>query len=269
MALSVVDLYSKILPRTNCKECGFPTCIAFAGKVVSQKYPLENCPHIPKEILEPAQKELAQQYKEGRWLQKDMAQEALEWAKQKASSMKLSDIGQRIGASLETIDDKQRLSLPYFNGHLFIYPDQVTDEQGNLLSPNEQTFVYIHMAQGGQKDPSGNMKSFKEFPNTVSKVSNMRDRVETPLKKAYELDRNLLYKKASAIGGQNISESYNSCDFAIKFVPFPKVPVIILFWNAQDEFESDVKVLFDETVIEHLDIESIMFLSEHLAGLLA
>ena len=36
MALSVVDLYAKVLPRTNCRDCGFPTCIAFAGMVVSE-----------------------------------------------------------------------------------------------------------------------------------------------------------------------------------------------------------------------------------------
>jgi Na+-translocating ferredoxin:NAD+ oxidoreductase RNF subunit RnfB len=43
MALSVVDLYAKILPGTNCKECGYLTCIAFAGMVVSEKLPLKNC----------------------------------------------------------------------------------------------------------------------------------------------------------------------------------------------------------------------------------
>lgn len=36
MALSVVDLYARVLPRTNCGDCGFPTCLAFAGMVVSK-----------------------------------------------------------------------------------------------------------------------------------------------------------------------------------------------------------------------------------------
>ena len=80
MALSVVDLYAKILPKTNCKDCGFLTCIAFAGMVVSEKHPLKNCPHIAPDILKAAEQELAQQYKEGKGLKKDMAKEALEWA---------------------------------------------------------------------------------------------------------------------------------------------------------------------------------------------
>ena len=32
MALSGVQIY-KFLPKTNCKECGFPTCLSFAMKL--------------------------------------------------------------------------------------------------------------------------------------------------------------------------------------------------------------------------------------------
>jgi Na+-translocating ferredoxin:NAD+ oxidoreductase RNF subunit RnfB len=45
MALSVIDLCKDILPGTNCGDCGYPTCMAFAGMVVSEKLPVENCPH--------------------------------------------------------------------------------------------------------------------------------------------------------------------------------------------------------------------------------
>ncbi len=31
MPLSVVDLYRDVLPQTNCGDCGYPTCMAFAG----------------------------------------------------------------------------------------------------------------------------------------------------------------------------------------------------------------------------------------------
>lgn len=49
MALSVVDLYQKVLPRTNCGDCSFPTCLAFASMVVSEMHPLKNCPHLSDE----------------------------------------------------------------------------------------------------------------------------------------------------------------------------------------------------------------------------
>ena len=34
MALTGIQIY-KFLPKTNCKECGFPTCLAFAMKLAA------------------------------------------------------------------------------------------------------------------------------------------------------------------------------------------------------------------------------------------
>lgn len=36
----------KRLPRTNCKECGLPTCMAFADALAKDKKELEECPPI-------------------------------------------------------------------------------------------------------------------------------------------------------------------------------------------------------------------------------
>ncbi len=41
----------KLLPRTNCKECGSPSCLAFAMKVAAGKADYKNCPHITEESL--------------------------------------------------------------------------------------------------------------------------------------------------------------------------------------------------------------------------
>ena len=77
MPLSVVDLYQKVLPKTNCKDCGFPTCLAFASMVVSEKLPLKNCPHLAPDVVEEYQPELDNQHAAGKWTKKDMAQEAV------------------------------------------------------------------------------------------------------------------------------------------------------------------------------------------------
>jgi hypothetical protein len=44
----------------------------------------------------------------------------------------------------------------------------------------------------------------------------------------------------------------------------------LTFWDEvqSDGFPAEVKLLFDRTVTEHLDIESILFLSERLRQLL-
>ncbi|HJO93509.1 MAG TPA: acetyl-CoA decarbonylase/synthase complex subunit gamma [Victivallales bacterium] len=45
MALTAMDIY-KSLPRTNCKECGFPTCMMFAMQVAAKQKAITDCPHI-------------------------------------------------------------------------------------------------------------------------------------------------------------------------------------------------------------------------------
>ncbi|MFH2069977.1 MAG: acetyl-CoA decarbonylase/synthase complex subunit gamma [Elusimicrobiota bacterium] len=56
MALTGLDIY-KLLPKTNCKKCGLPTCLAFAMALASKKTSLDKCPDITevaKQSLESA-----------------------------------------------------------------------------------------------------------------------------------------------------------------------------------------------------------------------
>lgn len=48
MALSGIQIY-KMLPQTNCKECGFPTCLAFAMKLAAKQVELSGCPYVSEE----------------------------------------------------------------------------------------------------------------------------------------------------------------------------------------------------------------------------
>jgi acetyl-CoA decarbonylase/synthase complex subunit gamma len=60
--LSPLDVY-KLLPRTNCKECGEENCMAFATKVVNREVPLEKCPPLLTEKNEKAYKQLKEMLK--------------------------------------------------------------------------------------------------------------------------------------------------------------------------------------------------------------
>ena len=45
MPLTGIQIY-KLLPQTNCKECGFPTCLAFAMKLSAKQVELAACPYV-------------------------------------------------------------------------------------------------------------------------------------------------------------------------------------------------------------------------------
>ena len=51
MALTGIQIF-KLLPKTNCKECGVPTCLAFAMNLASGKAELSACPYVSDEAKE-------------------------------------------------------------------------------------------------------------------------------------------------------------------------------------------------------------------------
>ena len=46
MALKGAEIMKR-LPKTNCKECGYATCFAFAMKLATGGAKLEDCPYLP------------------------------------------------------------------------------------------------------------------------------------------------------------------------------------------------------------------------------
>ena len=51
MALKGLDIF-KLSPKTNCKECGCPTCMAFCMKVAQGALSLDACPHFDPAAIE-------------------------------------------------------------------------------------------------------------------------------------------------------------------------------------------------------------------------
>ena len=48
MALTGIQIF-KYLPKTNCKECNFPTCLAFAMRLAAAQAKLSDCPYVSDE----------------------------------------------------------------------------------------------------------------------------------------------------------------------------------------------------------------------------
>ncbi len=55
--ISVMDLY-KLLPKTNCKKCGQPSCMAFAAKLLEKEATVDQCPVLNTPKFEENRKKL-------------------------------------------------------------------------------------------------------------------------------------------------------------------------------------------------------------------
>jgi len=98
----------------------------------------------------------------------------------------------------------------------------------------------------------------------------MIEHVENPLIERFRGRCHALKAAAERFGGRPVSRKNTSADVAVCFFALPRVPVLLLFWDEgpEDGFSATAKLLFDESIIDHLDVESILFLSERLRQML-
>jgi ArsR family metal-binding transcriptional regulator len=54
---AVYDIF-KLLPKSNCRECGYPTCLAFAAELRKDTALLENCPPLSQTENEKAKRDI-------------------------------------------------------------------------------------------------------------------------------------------------------------------------------------------------------------------
>ncbi len=64
--LSPLDVY-KLLPKTNCKSCGEPTCMAFAMKAIKREVTIDKCPPLLTKEYESPYKQLRRMLRPAVW----------------------------------------------------------------------------------------------------------------------------------------------------------------------------------------------------------
>ena len=167
MALSAIQLYRDILPKTNCRECGFLTCLAFASMVISEKLSLKKCPTFHGSCC-CLRRRIEGAVCDGKWTKRYMAQDALEWARKRSASMNISDLRERIGGRLADQNGRPVLELPYFNDIVLITADAVTQRDGRPLTRWEQEFLQpYHRAAAFIR--SGTERVWLNFPTRFQK----------------------------------------------------------------------------------------------------
>jgi len=106
MALTGLQIY-KLLPKTNCGDCNFPTCMAFAMQLAAKKVSLDQCPHVSEE-----------------------ARKAL--AEASAPPMKLVRIGEgenRLEVGQETVLFRHEEKFYHPTGVAILVEDSLSDEE--------------------------------------------------------------------------------------------------------------------------------------------
>jgi hypothetical protein len=244
----------QLLDKSNCRECGEKTCLAFAGAVFTSQRTLDQCPRLEPEIVERFSNSV-----ESRPANPRDGEEFLAALKKEITEIDLSAAAQRIDARFS----KGRLTLKVFG------KDFSVDEKGDLFTDihiNPWVAVpfltYILYCRG--LPVSGNWASFRELKDGKERYALFQKRCEAPLKRVADTYTELFDDMVHLFGGRQVEKQFES-DISVVLHPLPKVPIMVCYWQVEEGLESSLNIFFDETADENLGVDSVFTLGTGLA----
>lgn len=258
--------FIKYTARTNCGECGQPSCLAFSVAVTKGGADPSKCPYLDPAGLKCG----STQTGENGLDRVERGQEERDLAlvahlKSKISDVRFSDIASRLGADWdEELPDL--LIFSYLGRKVKLDKDGLQMEDNELVDPRDQILLYNYVSYGGSSSPDGQWIGMESLPNSISKVRTLSAYCEQPLAKRFSSRVSELAKVCEQAGGKP-STGDSSATLSYIIPVLPHLPHYLLFWDEEPEdgFESKVKVLFDHNVLDYLDIESLVFAAERMA----
>lgn len=243
----------KLLDKSNCRACGYPTCLAFASAVFKGQKRLADCPRLERDVVEqfgdePRISETA-----------ESPDEVLEELKNRLATIDFASAANRVGAKLAN----NRLTIKVCG------KDVSVDRKGNFYSE-----IHIHswitgpllnyVLEGAGKQPTGQWVSLRELKNGKDWYRFFSHKCENPLKKVADSYTDLFEDMLHIFNGQKVENHYES-DVSLVLYPLPRLPILICYWKPEDGLESSLNIFFDSTASDNLDVKFIYSLGTGLA----
>jgi len=191
----------------------------------------------------------------------DWREEHVESLAREVSGMDLRKIAGDIGA--EIIDGG--LKLRCLGSDYFVSPlGEVTSQRHMNVWIKILLLHYIRTA--GSAPFKDEWISFSELRGGMVKASSFTRDCEAPLKEIVDRNVPLFERVIGSLGGKAFSG--RSADHEWIIYPLPRVPFRIHYWRSNSEFDSALKILFDKSADDYLDVESYIFLGEGLVEIL-
>jgi hypothetical protein len=237
----------KILPKTNCRQCHVPTCLAFAVEVKQGKKSLSQCPHLSQEVLSKFQIE-ADHVDKG-------TEDFLRILKQRRAKVKeidnLLEQAERLGAEVKD----GRLSIKVLGKEFLLDNNAKIVSQCHMnLWVQRPILDYALFCQG--LEPTGKWVSMRDLGKGGAEWAQFfNQRCEKPLKKVAD-DYTDLFEDAVTIFDGKRAKEFDS-DIAVELRPLPKVHMLICYWRDDGEIGSQLNLFFDENTHHNLPADCI------------
>jgi hypothetical protein len=167
---------------------------------------------------------------------------------------------------VRTADGGATWEVPFLNARYRVDPaaERIVELEPDPERPLEQDFQilllrYLMAPPGG--GPSGQEVSEKELPGGATFFRGPHELQVHPVLQRYAGDLEGFESRGRELG----AEVRDLGDRALRFEPFPGIPVTLVLWRADEEFPASMSVLFDRSILRWFELDMIFL----LVGILA
>jgi hypothetical protein len=253
MAMAAIEIYKK-LPKINCGKCGEANCMSFALKVSKAQGKLAGCPlFVGNEAAEaePTSSQVPDNSYEH--VGNDIEKEAVKSDFKETAAV--------IGGYYESGPCKESISLRMLNEVYELRKDGLFKENQRCRDPWAKIILCDYLRKKGRSPLTGEWITLGHFPRTASHVKAFQSNAEKKIAGHFKNDLEALKRRSLELGGAETVHSIKA-DYSCSFALLPHVPLFLLFWAADEEFDADCKLLFDRSAEYHVDIEYLAYLLE-------
>jgi hypothetical protein len=180
------------------------------------------------------------------------------------ANLNLKDLKDRLGIQVR----EGKAIIPFYGRHYTISAEGILDPSDK--KPHLSTCVilckYLLMCPES-KPREENWVSFKDFKDAAPLIHAFATTVTNPISKLFSGRLTDLETACERFGGYRPAETF-AYDVSIKFDVLPKVPLLLLFNDRDEEFPAQCSVLFEKRTEKYLDMECVamvgMLLYEYL-----
>ncbi len=260
--MTVMDIL-RVLNKSNCRECGVPTCMAFAAMVTQGQKELSACPYIDEETAARLGGAVASK-------KKSIEEERDEYIRNLQKEIRNVDFHEAAKRCDASVTSSGNLAI-YCLGKIF-----ELNQQGKLDSLcHVNAWVHLpiinYVVRSAGQGMTGEWVIFKQLKGAQDWVRFFEHRCERQIKLIADKDPDLFIDSLDLFCVDNDEESLkdmSSADHLFTLYPLPKVPMVIAYWKAEDEFESKLNLFFDRSAEVNLGADSIYFLAMGMVEML-
>jgi hypothetical protein len=174
----------------------------------------------------------------------------------------LEERAEKSGALIERQESGNLLiKLSFLNRNCLIRFPEITisyQENGDEV-PLWSKILILHYLGKSQGNPlTGEWINFRQLSGGDTYYPAFVKRSQKPLLDFFADRLDLLEEAAQALGGQKGSEG----DRGVIIPALPRVPIALIFWSGDEEFQPEARILFDSTIPTYLATEDVAVLTQ-------